>query len=56
MQGKAATLAMMGQLLADEKGDYQKGLAYLEQSLAILQPLRSPDAVTVQGIIEWIRG
>jgi tetratricopeptide (TPR) repeat protein len=56
VQGKAATLAMMGQLLADEKEDYQQGLAYLEQSLAILQRLRSPDAATVQEIIARIRG
>jgi tetratricopeptide (TPR) repeat protein len=56
VQGKAATLAMMGQLLVDEKGDYQQGLAYLEQSLAILQRLRSPDAATVQRIIAQIRG
>jgi tetratricopeptide (TPR) repeat protein len=56
VQGKAATLAMMGQLLADAKGDTQQGLAYLEQSLAILQRLRSPDAATVQEIIARIRG
>jgi tetratricopeptide (TPR) repeat protein len=55
VQGKAITLAMMGQLLADEKGDYQQGLAYLEQSLAILQRLRSPDAATVQSIINRIQ-
>jgi hypothetical protein len=53
---KASTLAMMGQLLADEKGDYQQGLAYLEQSLAILQQLRSPDAAQVQEMIARIRG
>ena len=56
VQGKAITLAMMGQLLADEKGDYQQGLAYLEQSLAILQRLRSPDAAQVQEMIAQIRG
>jgi hypothetical protein len=44
------------QLLADKKGDYQQGLAYLEQSLAILQRLRSPNAATVQRIIARIRG
>jgi len=55
VQGKAITLAMMGQMVIVYQQDYQQGLAYLEQSLAILQRLRSPDAATVQGIIERIQ-
>jgi tetratricopeptide (TPR) repeat protein len=56
VQGKAITLAMMGQMVIVYQQDYQQGLAYLEQSLAILQRLRSPDAATVQRIIAQIRG
>jgi len=51
VQGKAATFAMLGQLLADEKGDFDQALNYLQQSLEILQHLRSPDAETVKEII-----
>lgn len=54
-KAKAYTLAMMDELLADEKGDYQQGLAYLEQSLAILQRSRSPDAAKVEAIINRIQ-
>jgi tetratricopeptide (TPR) repeat protein len=56
VQGKAATLSMMGQMVIVHQQDYQQGLAYLEQSFAILQRLRSPDAATVQEIIARIRG
>jgi tetratricopeptide (TPR) repeat protein len=55
VQGKAATLAMMGQMVIVHQQDYQQGLAYLEQSLAIFQRLRSPDAATVQSIINRIQ-
>ncbi len=51
VQGKAATFAMLGQLLADEKGDFDQALNYLQQSLEILQHLKSPDAETVKEII-----
>ena len=51
VRGKAATFAMLGQLLADEKGDFDKALNYLQQSLDILQHLRSPDAEIVREII-----
>ncbi|WP_293359475.1 MULTISPECIES: tetratricopeptide repeat protein [unclassified Microcoleus] len=54
-QGKAATFAMLGQLLADEKGDFDEALNYLQQSLEILQHLRSPDAETVKRIISRIQ-
>ena len=53
---KAATPAMMGQMVILYQQDYQQGLAYLEQSLAILQRLRSPDAAVVVEIIADIRG
>ncbi|WP_293332880.1 tetratricopeptide repeat protein [Microcoleus sp. CAWBG58] len=55
LQGKAATFAMLGQLLADEKGDFEKALNYLQQSLEILQHLRSPDAETVRRIISRVQ-
>ncbi len=56
MQGKAATLSMMGQMVIVHQQDYQQGLAYLEQSFTVLQRLRSPDSATVQEIIARIRG
>ncbi|WP_236505091.1 tetratricopeptide repeat protein, partial [Tychonema sp. BBK16] len=55
VQGKAATFAMLGQLLADEKGDFDQALNYLQQSLEILQHLRSPDAEMVKRIIARIQ-
>ena len=55
VRGKAATLAMMGQLLAHETGDFDTGLAYLNASLQIFQHLRSPESQTVQEIIQRIQ-
>ncbi|MEG4577708.1 tetratricopeptide repeat protein [Microcoleus sp. N3A4] len=55
LRGKAATFAMLGQLLADEKGDFDNALNYLQQSLDILQHLRSPDAETVREIIARVQ-
>ena len=55
VQGKAATFAMLGQLLADEKGDFEKALNYLQQSLDILQYLRSPEADKVREIIARVQ-
>ena len=55
LQGKAATFAMLGQLLADEKGDFDQALNYLQQSLEILQHLRSPDAEIVKEIIAAVQ-
>ncbi len=46
---------MLGQLLADEKGDFDQALNYLQQSLEILQHLRSPDAEMVKRIIARIQ-
>lgn len=54
VQGKAATLAMLGQLLADEKGDSATAIVYLQESLDILQRIGSPDARTVQDILNRI--
>lgn len=53
-QGKAATLAMLGQLLADKKGDVATAIPYLEESLAILQRIGSLDAATVAAILTRI--
>ncbi|MEG4585512.1 hypothetical protein QUA54_09890 [Microcoleus sp. MOSTC5] len=52
---KAATFAMLGQLLADKKGDFDKALNYLHQSLDILQHLRSPEADKVRKIIARVQ-
>ena len=54
VQGKAATLEMMGQLLADKKGDSETAISHLQESLAILQRIGSPDARTVQNILNRI--
>jgi tetratricopeptide (TPR) repeat protein len=53
VQGKAATLAMMGYLLANN-GDFQTAISYLQESLTILQHLKSPDAATVQSLLEQV--
>ncbi|MEG4043796.1 tetratricopeptide repeat protein [Microcoleus sp. Pol17_C1] len=55
VQGKADTFAMLGLLLADKKRDFDKALNYLQQSLDILQHLRSPDAETVRRIIAEVQ-
>lgn len=55
LRGKAATFGRLGQLLADKKGDFDKALNYLQQSLDILQHLRSPDAETVRRIIAEVQ-
>ena len=54
MQGKAATLAMLGDLLANN-GDFQTAISYLQESLTILQHLKSPDAATVQSLLEQVQ-
>jgi tetratricopeptide (TPR) repeat protein len=55
VQGEAATLAWLGQLLADEKGEVETAIDYLQQSLAILEHLKSPDAETVMRILNRVR-
>ncbi|MEW5857653.1 MAG: tetratricopeptide repeat protein, partial [Cyanobacteriota bacterium] len=54
LQGKAATLAMLGQLLALQ-GDFNTSLNYLQQSLEILQRLQSPRAETVRQAIARVQ-
>ncbi|MBE7552723.1 MAG: tetratricopeptide repeat protein [Anaerolineales bacterium] len=54
VQGKAATLAMMAQLLAYRQGDFETALAYLQESAAILERLKSPDAETVKRIMAQV--
>ncbi|NJM19582.1 MAG: hypothetical protein HC907_13180 [Richelia sp. SM1_7_0] len=55
IQGKAASLTMLGQLLADEKQDFKTALEYLQESFEIFEHLKSPDAQTVKEIIDKIR-
>ncbi|MEQ8752480.1 MAG: tetratricopeptide repeat protein [Coleofasciculus sp. G1-WW12-02] len=55
VQGEAATLVMLGQLLADEKGEVETAIDYLQQSLAIFQHLKSPDAETVREMLDEVR-
>jgi hypothetical protein len=43
---------MLGQLLADEKGDFVTALEYLQHSLEILQRIQSPDAETVSLVVQ----
>jgi hypothetical protein len=46
---------MLGQLLADEKQDFETALEYLHQSLEIFQQIKSPDAEIVRGIIKRVQ-
>ena len=50
VQGKAITMGMMAQLLA-QKGEFRTAIAYLQESQAILEKIKSPDAETVQSIL-----
>ena len=54
VQGTTATFAMLGQLLAAQ-GDFDQALNYLQQSLEILQHLKSPDAEIVRRIIAAVQ-
>ncbi|MEI6063797.1 MAG: tetratricopeptide repeat protein, partial [Pseudanabaena sp. ELA748] len=54
VRGKAITLANMGDLSA-KNGDFQTAITYLQEALTILQHLKSPDAATVQGLLEEVR-
>ncbi len=56
VQGKAVTLANMGRLLALKQGDFETALAYLEESAAILERLKSPDVETVREMMGKVRG
>jgi tetratricopeptide (TPR) repeat protein len=53
VQGKAATLAMLGNLLA-RQGDRPTAITYLQESIAILQHLKSPDAATVEQLLRML--
>jgi hypothetical protein len=53
VRGKAITLANMAWLLANN-GDFQTAISYLQESLTILQHLKSPDAATVQSLLEQV--
>ncbi|HAX79631.1 MAG TPA: NB-ARC domain-containing protein [Cyanobacteria bacterium UBA11372] len=55
VQGKAMTLGRLGKLLADKQGDFDTAIEYLQQSLAILQRLRSPEAEKVQRILDRVK-
>jgi tetratricopeptide (TPR) repeat protein len=55
IQIKAAALTMLGQLLANEKGDFVTALEYLQQSLEIFQRIQSPHAETVRGFINDVQ-
>jgi tetratricopeptide (TPR) repeat protein len=52
--GKAMTFWWLGHL-AKEQGDFQTAISYLQESLTILQHLKSPDAATVQSLLEEVR-
>ena len=54
VHGKAMTLWWLGGL-ANEQGDFQTAISYLQESLTILQHLKSPDAATVQSFLEQVR-
>jgi tetratricopeptide (TPR) repeat protein len=51
--GKAMTFWWLGHL-AKEQGDFQTAISYLQESLTILQHLKSPDAATVQSWLEQV--
>ncbi|WP_242032267.1 tetratricopeptide repeat protein [Aphanizomenon flos-aquae] len=52
---QSSTLAILGQLLAYEKGDFVTALEYLQQSLEILQRIQSPNAETIREIINDVQ-
>ncbi|MEB3831847.1 tetratricopeptide repeat protein, partial [Phormidium sp. CCY1219] len=54
LEGKAASLANLGQLLAIQ-GDFTTGLNYMQESLAILEHLRSPEAEKVRETIAQVQ-
>ncbi|MFM2064989.1 MAG: hypothetical protein RLZZ507_4660 [Cyanobacteriota bacterium] len=55
VQGQAITLAMLGQLLAYQKGYFVTALDYLHQSLEILHRIQSPIAETVKRTIKRVQ-
>ncbi|UJB69153.1 tetratricopeptide repeat protein [Acaryochloris sp. 'Moss Beach'] len=51
LEGKAVTLTMMGQLLANYLCDFEKAIHYLQESLNILRELKSSDVEDVKSIL-----
>ena len=51
---KANTLSWLGHI-AKAQGDFQTAISYLQESLTILQHLKSPNAATVQSLLEQVR-
>jgi hypothetical protein len=56
VQGKAISLAMLGQLVVVAQGDFVRAIDYLQQSLAILRQIQSADAQVVERILARVRG
>ena len=54
IHGKAITLWWLGGLASDQR-DFQTAISYLQESLTILQHLKSPDAATVQSWLEQVQ-
>ncbi|PSB20087.1 CHAT domain-containing protein [Phormidesmis priestleyi ULC007] len=53
IRGRAATLPMVAQLLAEE-GRFEPAIKYLQESIAILKRISSPDAQTVERILAHV--
>jgi tetratricopeptide (TPR) repeat protein len=49
-KGKAATLVMFGQLLADKKGEYKIGLQHIYEAFKTFAELEEPEATIAQSI------
>ncbi|NJM22146.1 MAG: tetratricopeptide repeat protein [Richelia sp. SM1_7_0] len=55
VKGKAITLSCLGQI-AEQQGDYDQALDYLEPALEILQRIQSPDAEAVRQMLARVEG
>lgn len=55
LQGKAITLARMGQMVAKDQGDFDKAIIHLQKALEILRELESPDVVDAENILTYIQ-
>ncbi|BDM79192.1 hypothetical protein AM10699_20600 [Acaryochloris marina MBIC10699] len=55
-QGKAITLARMGQMLAKNQGDFDQAIIHLQKALEILRELESPDVADAENILTHIQG
>ncbi|MCC5899942.1 MAG: tetratricopeptide repeat protein, partial [Phormidium sp. BM_Day4_Bin.17] len=54
VQGKAASLVMMAQLLAVQ-GEVERACEYMQEAIAILDHLKSPDAAIARRILSKIK-